>query len=358
MNTKISIIIPIYNGLPYLYECLDSLTSQRSVDVEVLLINNGSTDESLSVCYEYANKFNIFKVFDIETTSIGGARNFGLTKACGEFIMFVDADDFLPDAMVLRDMLKKSIAKDSDICVGNFSRLWGDKLLHATSHRTFSKYPQNGNRFLFTGFFSVDILSYVWAKLFKKSFIMDNKLKFADCRYAEDKLFTLQCSAKGAVYSFVNREVYVHRNNPDSVSNSYRIHSHLIWLNIAHSIKDTFKDEESFPPIWERITAYTIFFGCFFDCKMEYMHFGRKTSGVVRLLKQYAMDPLSCSSFKLLTKPAGIKGIPSKLYKVLILGFAGCMRFHLYHLLAFGIKLIVELKIDEMLSDTGKKPTD
>ena len=171
MNTKISIIIPIYNGLPYLYECLDSLTSQRSVDVEVLLINNGSTDESLSVCYEYAKKYNIFKVFDIETTSIGGARNFGLTKACGEFIMFVDADDFLPDAMVLRDMLKKSIAKDSDICVGNFSRLWGDKLLHATSHRTFSKYPQNGNRFLFTGFFSVDILSYVWAKLFKKSFI-------------------------------------------------------------------------------------------------------------------------------------------------------------------------------------------
>jgi hypothetical protein len=91
---------------------------------------------------------------------------------------------------------------------------------------------------------------------------------------------------------------------------------------------------------------------------MEYMHFGRKTSGVVRLLKQYAMDSLSCSSFKLLTKPAGIKGIPSKLYKVLILGFAGCMRFHLYHLLAFGIKLLVELKIDEMLSDTGKKPTD
>ena len=87
-------------------------------------------------------------------------------------------------------------------------------------------------------------------------------------------------------------------------------------------------------------------------------HKGYGTAEHIRLLKQYAMDPLSRSSFKLLTTPDGIKGIPSKLYKILILGFAGCMRFHLYHLLALGIKLIVELKIDEMLSDTGKKPTD
>ena len=81
MNTKISIIIPIYNGLPYLYECLDSLTSQRSVDMEVLLINNGSTDESLSVCRDYAKKYPILKVFDIEATSIGGARHYGLSIA-------------------------------------------------------------------------------------------------------------------------------------------------------------------------------------------------------------------------------------------------------------------------------------
>lgn len=358
MRAKVSIIIPIYNGLPYLYECLDSIVSQRSVDMEVLLINNGSTDESLQVCRKYASEHSCFKVFDIEISSIGGARNFGLKHATGDYIMFIDADDFLPDSLVLRDMLKKSVSKGSDICVGNFSRLWGDKLLHATSHRTFSKYPQNGNRFLFTGFFSVDILSYVWAKLFKKSFIMENGLIFADCRYAEDKLFTLQCSAKNAVYSFINREVYVHRNNPDSVSNSYRIHSHLIWLDIAHSIKDTFKDEGTIPPIWERITAYTIFFGCFFDCKMEYMHFGRKTSGVIRLLKQYAMDPLACSCFKLLSGPGGIKGVPSHLYRILIFGFALCMRYKLYHLLALGIKLLVDLKIDEVLSDTGRKPVD
>ncbi|MBR5177769.1 MAG: glycosyltransferase family 2 protein [Lachnospiraceae bacterium] len=356
-KTKISIIIPIYNGLPYLYECLDSIVAQRSVNMEVLLINNGSTDDTLKVCRNYAKDHSFIKVYDISICSIGGARNFGLAHSTGEYIMFIDADDFLPDSLVLHDMLRKSMAKSSDICVGNFSRLWGDKLLHATSHRTFSKYPQNGNRFLFTGFFSVDILSYVWAKLFKKSFIMNNGLRFADCRYAEDKLFTLQCSAKNAVYSFINREVYVHRNNPDSVSNSYRIHSHLIWLDIARNIKDTFKDEGFIPPMWERITAYTIFFGCFFDCKMEYLHFGRKTSGVVRLLKQYAIDPLAASCFKLLSHPSGIKGTPSRVYRVFISVFAFCMRFHLYHLVSFGIKLLVELKIDEMLSDTGRKPS-
>lgn len=357
MKTMVSIIIPIYNALPYLEECLNSVADQESVSYEVLLINNGSTDDSLSVCRSFAEQFNYFKVFDIHSSSIGEVRNFGLNNANGKYIMFIDADDYLPGKTVLRDLVSKIRSSSADICVGNFSRLWGDSLLHATSHRSFSRFPVNSARFLFTGFFSVDILSYVWAKLYRKSFINDNQLRFSDYKYAEDKLFNLQCCAKGARYSFLNREVYTHRNTPDSVSKSYRIQSHLVWLNIAHSINDIFADESSVPYTWKCVTAYTIFFGCFFDCKMEYLHCGKKTGPVARLLKEYGRDPLSKKCYKLLSHPGSASGIASLLYKFFVCGFAVCMQLHLYHTLSLGIKLLVDLKIDEMLSDTGKKPT-
>ena len=356
MKTDVSIIIPIFNAMPYLEECLESISCQVGVDMEVLLINNGSTDESLSVCNSFADRFSFMHVYNIKSTSIGSARNYGLKHAKGEYVMFVDADDFLPDVLTVAGLLKKTRSKNCDICVGNFSRLWGSRLLHATSHRTFSHYPMDSVEFIFTGFFSVDILSYVWAKMYKKSFIDENGLNFSDSRYAEDKLFNLQCCVAGAEYAFLNREVYVHRNTPESVSNRYRAHSHTIWLEIARKLDDFIKLRDKDTVIWKNVVAYTIFFGCFFDCKMEYRHNDNEVTRLVHLIKEYRRDPLAKRCFKLLSKHSNIELIPSMFYRIMITGFAFCMRFRLYRALALGMKVLVDLKIDESLSDTGKKP--
>lgn len=358
MNTKkISIIIPIYNAMPYLEECLRSVVCQDYSDKEIILIENGSCDGSLKVCEDYALKYSCVKMYKVNDSSIGAARNLGLKKADGEYIMFVDADDILPDRSVVSKMYKKTSAKAADICVGNFSRLWGEKILHAASHRKFSRYDTSGAPFLFTGFFSVDTLSYVWAKMYRASFIRDNDISFTDCVYAEDKLFNLICAAKGAKYVFLNREVYIHRNTPSSVSNSYRIHTHMVWPEIAGLLKERLEKDGLLNGIWENIIAYTIFFGCFFDCKMEYEYTDKNVGSVVRLLKNYAIDPLSKKSFRMLTRVKCLSMIPSGLYRILIFGFAVCMSMHMYRVLAFGIKLITDLKIDEMLSDTGRKPS-
>ena len=91
----ISIIIPIYNAEKFLARCIDSILSQRVEDFELLLINDGSKDNSLSICNDYAQRDSRIKVFDKPNGGVSSARNLGLDNASGEYVMFVDADDML-----------------------------------------------------------------------------------------------------------------------------------------------------------------------------------------------------------------------------------------------------------------------
>ena len=92
---KYSVIIPVYNVENYLSRCIDSLLAQNYVDLEILLIDNGSKDQSGQICEDYAAQFSNITAYHIPNKGVGSARNFGLSKAKGEFICFMDADDYL-----------------------------------------------------------------------------------------------------------------------------------------------------------------------------------------------------------------------------------------------------------------------
>ncbi len=95
MNPKISVIVPVYNVEKYLRRCIDSILSQTFSDFELLLIDDGSKDKSGDICDEYVAKDVRIKVFHKANAGVSSARNLGLDKAKGEFIFFVDSDDFL-----------------------------------------------------------------------------------------------------------------------------------------------------------------------------------------------------------------------------------------------------------------------
>lgn len=99
---KVSVIIPIYNTENYLRECLDSLVLQTidMNEVEVLLIDDGFKDSSLLICREYATEYPYFKVFHQENAGVSAARNFGISRARGKYIMYLDADDKLTDQVL------------------------------------------------------------------------------------------------------------------------------------------------------------------------------------------------------------------------------------------------------------------
>ena len=115
----ISIIVPVYNVEPYLRKCLDSILDQTYRDLEILIIDDGSTDGSGAICDEYAGKDDRIKVFHTENNGLSAARNLGLSKAQGKFVGFVDSDDWIePDMFgVMHTRLNKSGA---DMCVSGF----------------------------------------------------------------------------------------------------------------------------------------------------------------------------------------------------------------------------------------------
>ena len=119
MNTtpKISVIVPVYNTEKYLHRCIDSILSQTFTDFELLLIDDGSKDSSGAICDEYAAKDNRVRVFHKENGGVSSARNLGLDNAKGDWITFVDSDDWL-ELLALKSMIEVA---DADLVIGSIS---------------------------------------------------------------------------------------------------------------------------------------------------------------------------------------------------------------------------------------------
>ena len=122
MAIKYSFIVPFYNVQDYLAECLDSLIGFDRTDYEIILINDGSQDKSKVIATEYMSRYSMIKMIEQENQGLGGARNTGIRHAKGEWLLFVDSDDYVSDTLL--DAVDKHIAKltPDDIMVLNFSQ--------------------------------------------------------------------------------------------------------------------------------------------------------------------------------------------------------------------------------------------
>lgn len=234
-------------------------------------------------------------------------------------------------------------------------RLWNGQQLKAVSHEAFSKENPDSEDFRFQGFFSVGTLSYAWGKLYRSQFLNQNKLYFEEVSYAEDKLFNMKCYLNNPKYAFLPDAVYVYRKNDQSVSFRYREDSRECWLTIAYKLRYFFRKYMSADERkkYQGLIYYLLFFACFFDAKMEYVQNRHSLRAVVKLLKAYQTDPLVNETFVRLTHNFYTGKLSSRFWKIMIKGFCIAMRLHLYYGLAIGIKLLIDIRVDERLSDTG-----
>ena len=113
---KVSVVVPVYNTAPYLEQCLDSIVGQSLADIEIICVDDGSTDESPAILESYAAKDLRLKVIHQQNQFAGTARNNGMAAARGEYIMFCDSDDFMAEN-ALELMYEKSKKDEADICV-------------------------------------------------------------------------------------------------------------------------------------------------------------------------------------------------------------------------------------------------
>ena len=198
---KYSVIIPVYNVEKYIDRCLKSIISQNYDDLEIIVIDNGSTDSSGSICDTYASEYSNISVYHIENHGVGAARNFGLSKARGEFIYFVDSDDYLVGNL-FADFADKLVS-DLDLAVFSYYNSFEEDLTE--KQRTEKSLPFKGSYDkdgfikIFKELFLSDMLYTVWNKIYRREFLLENNLSFEQYELGEDVRFNLN------VYRNVNR---------------------------------------------------------------------------------------------------------------------------------------------------------
>lgn len=189
---KVSVIVPIYNVEKYLEKCINSLLSQTLEDIQIILVNDGSKDNSGNIAKEYEknNKNRIIYV-EKENGGLSDARNYGLKYATGEFIAFLDSDDYI-EKNAYEEMYNKAIEENADYVECDFIWEFPNKI------RVDKQYPYKNKK---------EMLSFVrvvaWNKLIKRQLITDNNLEFPKGLRYEDVEFTYK------LIPFVNKFAYV-----------------------------------------------------------------------------------------------------------------------------------------------------
>lgn len=232
-TVTISIIVPVYKAEKYLYDCLNSILSQKFKDFELLLIDDGSPDKSGEICEEYAKKDERIRVFHVENGGVGRARNIGIDNSMGQWIVFVDADDIL-----LSSYLQMLMSYDSyDMIIGGHQEFGGytkDRFVDGEYVIDFKDATSEVLDFNQTYNTSNILFYYPWGKMFKTEIIKNNGIMFdSKMRIAEDSCFIME------YFTFCNRIILIPYNNY-LYRNSYAPNKYMMGVEEYIYHKDIF----------------------------------------------------------------------------------------------------------------------
>lgn len=191
----VSIILPTYNVLPYLANCLDSIISQTYNNIEVIIIIDGATDGSFELAKKYCEQDSRFKLYWQENAGSGPARNNGLSKANGEFIVFIDPDDYIASNYIEQLIYYQSLNNADFITSGRITMLFSknNKLLKRTiSHNAYEIIDGEINiRKNYLRLLNNNLAGAPHCKLYKRNIILQNNISFPDLRRSQDIVFNL-----------------------------------------------------------------------------------------------------------------------------------------------------------------------
>ena len=207
-NTKVTVIIPVYNAEKYLDECLKSVLSQSLSAIEVICVDDGSADDSRAILYSYAVKDSRLRVCVQKNAGAASARNIGIAEAQGQYIAFMDADDFYPSRDVLEKLYTAAEVNGALVCGGCFSSLEDGKII--------TEYPPDlfGYVFRKSGFmrFADYQFDYGFHRfLYRTDFLREKKLFFPDYARFQDPPFLAQTLSAAETFYALKDVTYVYR---------------------------------------------------------------------------------------------------------------------------------------------------
>lgn len=213
---KVSILVPIYNVEKYLRECLESLLNQTLQDIEIICINDGSTDNSLEIIKEYVNKDSRFKLIDKANSGYGISMNMGLEAATGEYIGIVESDDFA-NLNMFENLYKLAKKNNLDVIKSDWNLYWtnGQTIKAGAIKKSKCNKVINIDRYKEI----LNIIPSIWSAIYKKEFLVENNIKFNETAGAsyQDTGFDFKTKLTAKSLMLVN-DAYVNyrQDNPNS----------------------------------------------------------------------------------------------------------------------------------------------
>jgi len=233
---KLSIIVPVYNVESYIRECLDSILRQTYRDFECIMINDGSTDKGAEICAEYVFRDKRFRLISQTNKGLAMARKVALSEAQGEYIGFVDADDYVADDMFYF-LMQTAINNDADVVICDWVRI-GEKCTE--EKRQYKGDIRLSKEFALQDLAADHIQSYMWNKIFKRG-ILENSLSLAKTKMMEDYSCMHHIFAKANNFQYVAKSLYYYRYRQDSIMGAANILQRLQGYAIAQARHDFYQ---------------------------------------------------------------------------------------------------------------------
>lgn len=251
MEYKVSIIIPVYNKEKYLERCFNSVINQNYRNMEVIIVDDGSTDGSKGVVDIYSKKYG-FKYYYKENGGLSSARNYGMKYANGDFVYFLDPDDEIKQDAI-DTLVKKS--DDYDIVIGNFQYLTetGRVINKTKIENLFIDSENMSTNEVYDYFYGRCYGISACNKLYRHSFIQSSGVLFQPNNeiYAEDLLFNLKLLAKKPRIAVINKQTYNYYQNKGSITKSYK-------PQFAERFANLINDYNSFQGSRKDVVCFTI----------------------------------------------------------------------------------------------------
>lgn len=240
-----SLIIPVYNVELYLRDCLDSVVQQTFSDWEAICVNDGSTDGSAAILEEYAAKDSRLKIITQPNAGLSAARNAGMKAAQGEYVLFLDSDDWLENHAL--ETLSQNLDGEDMLCFSGRRYVEKTKTFHQPDSLMESVYSTgmdyyNANALLQRDFAFVCVV----LRAYKRSFLLDNKLWFKEGIYHEDNHFTPLACYHAQKVRVINDCLYDYRMRTDSISTTANLKHVYDLLGTANDLAAFFVVQSGF----------------------------------------------------------------------------------------------------------------